>query len=112
LQRAVAASDYTTREAALVEAYACVARRHNELGVTDPVDESTRSFYGRPFEVLLAERFVQPCLDRIGDPDLLSQPLVGSIDQVVDSTDVLDHPETFARVASALTLLLEDRTSG
>ena len=41
--------------------------------------------------VLHAERFVAACRDRIHHPDLRRLPLVGAVDQFVDSTDVLSH---------------------
>jgi hypothetical protein len=47
-----------------------------------------RSFYGRPFLVIGATRFVDACLARIDDDLLRSLPLVGGIDQFSDSTDM------------------------
>src|SRR5439155_3870388 len=86
LERALAATRADEREAALVEAYEAIARRHNALGVTDPVEPTVRLFYGRPFRVLFAQRFVDACVARVTDSDLRSRPLVGAIDQFVDST--------------------------
>jgi len=91
LGAAVAADNYPDREEALVAAYGLVGRRHNDLGLTQPVDAEVRPFHSRPFRVLMAERFSQACLDRIHDPHLLSLPLIGSADQVADSTDLLSH---------------------
>jgi hypothetical protein len=39
--------------------------------------------------VLVAERFVTATLDAVDDPWLRALPLVGTVDQVADSTDVL-----------------------
>ena len=83
------ARDAATRESALVAAYEMVARRHNEIGASDPVDPTVRGFHDRGYRVLMADRFVTACRDAIGDPFLADLPLVGSIDQVTDSTDVL-----------------------
>lgn len=52
-----------------------------------------RNFHSRPFRVLQAERLVEACLLRVGDPQLQDAPMIGSIDQWVDSTDVLEDPE-------------------
>ena len=84
------------REAALVEAVEELARRHNALGLTDEVDPTVRLFHSRPFRVLGSGRFVDACLERISDPWLRALPLVGGIDQFVDSTDVLSDPGTRA----------------
>jgi len=101
LDRVLAAPTDDAREAALVEAYEAVARRHNAAGITEPVDPSVQPFYGRPFRVLMADRFVAACLERVTDPWLRALPLVGSVDQVSDSTDVLSVP---GRVAKLRTL--------
>jgi len=83
------AREATTREAALVAAYETVARRHNEVGVSEPVDPTVRGFHDRGYRVLMAERFVAACRTGLDDAFLADCPLVGSIDQVTDSTDVL-----------------------
>ena len=89
LDRVLAAGDYPAREQALVAAYEFVARRHNALGVADTVDPSPRPFHDRPFQVLLAGRLADTCQAAIADPQLRDQPLIGSVDQVCDSTGVL-----------------------
>jgi hypothetical protein len=87
LSDAIAARDYPSREAALVTAYEMVAAKHNALGITEPVDPSVRLYYGRPFRVLMADRFA-------GE---LDQPF-GAIDQFVDSTDVLSKADRARRL--------------
>ena len=104
LERVLAATDFKSREAALVDAYEATARRHNESEITPPVVPRVRSYFGRGFLVLMADRFVHACLAEVTDPQLLAFPLVGSVDQFVDSTDVLEVP---AR-ANALRALLEE----
>jgi Domain of unknown function (DUF4037) len=90
LAAALAASDYPAREEALVTAAAALARRHNALGVTEHVDETVGRFHSRPYRVLGSARFVGACLDRVSDPGLRALPLVGSVDQLGDSTDLLE----------------------
>ena len=99
LEAAVAADDHPGREAGLVAAYETVARRHNDLGLTVKVDPATRAFYGRPYRVLMADRFVDACLAKVDDPRLRRLPLVGSVDQVADSTDLLDDGRLSRRLA-------------
>jgi hypothetical protein len=93
LERAVGASEYVTREAALAEAYEAVAAHHNAAGLTAEVDPRTRSYFGRPFRVLVAGRFADACVAAIQDPQLRELPLVGTVDQLVDSTDVLSSAD-------------------
>lgn len=92
LDAALEAADYPAREAALCSAYEYVARCHNELNLTPLVDPEVRLFHERPFRVLGADRFADVCLSGIHDGWLKRQPLVGSVDQFVDSTDVLSNP--------------------
>ncbi len=47
----------------------------------------------------MADRFVEACLSTIGDPLLRSLPLIGTTDQHTDSTDVLENPQLFRRLA-------------
>jgi hypothetical protein len=91
LERALAAPDYPSREARLVDAYEAVARHFNALGVIDPLEPTVRLYYGRPFLVLYAERFTAACQAAITDADLRARPPIGAIDQFVDSTDILSH---------------------
>jgi hypothetical protein len=100
LQAALAATEHAERETALTTAYELVAHRHNEVGVTAAVDPHSRPFYMRPYRVLGAERFVEACLDRLDDADLRECPLVGSVDQLADSTDLLSYPERSRRLAA------------
>jgi hypothetical protein len=88
LSAAVAATDYPAREGALVQAYRIVAERQNDLGLAEPVDWSIGPYFSRPFLVVHGE-FVEACLAGIEDDRLRGLPLVGSVDQFVDSTDVL-----------------------
>jgi hypothetical protein len=48
--------------------------------------------------VLRAERFVDACLDSLDDEWLRSLPLIGSIDQFTDSTDITQYPKIAQRL--------------
>jgi hypothetical protein len=96
----LAAPDYPSREEALVSAYEVVARRHNAIGLPYAEPE-VRPFYGRPYRVLMADRFADACLEQVDDARLRQLPLVGSIDQVGDSTDLLSDARR-ARTIAAL----------
>src|SRR3954451_21107884 len=98
LAETVGAETFEQREAAFVTAVEALAARHNALEVTSPVDTAVRLFHGRPFRVLGSGRFVDACLAHVTDPWLNSLPLVGAIDQFVDSTDVLSYPERFRKL--------------
>ena len=99
LEAALVAADWRSREEALVEAYEAVARRHNELGLTQPVDPLVRQFWGRQIRVLFADRFVDALRAAITDGEIRAiDHDAGSIDAVSDNTDVLTRPQLWRRL--------------
>jgi hypothetical protein len=94
------ATDYESREAALVPVVEDIAARHNALGLTRAVEPTVRLFHARPFRVISSSRFVDACLEHVSDAWLRSLPLVGAIDQWVDSADVLSESRVFADAAA------------
>jgi hypothetical protein len=98
---ALAASDWRTREEALVAASSAVVRRHDELGITPEVEPSPRGFHDRPIRVIAADRVVEALRDAIEDPEVRAiAHEAGSIDAVTDNTDVLTRPSLWQGVAS------------
>jgi hypothetical protein len=97
--QAVSATSWQEREKALASAYQTVAEMHNGLGITEPLPTPVSRFFDRPFLVINANRFANAIRAAITDPEVQALPEnVGSIDQFVDSTDVLDSPERFDRL--------------
>ncbi|MBA2277082.1 MAG: DUF4037 domain-containing protein [Chloroflexia bacterium] len=90
LDAARVARDWREREAGVVRAVHILAERHNTLGLTPPLSTEPRSYFGRPFQVLFAERFTRALMASITDPALRVLPDLGGIDQFVDSTDALE----------------------
>lgn len=91
LWRVRQSSTWKEREAALCEAYESLARMHNALEITEALSTTVSPFFGRPFNVIHGETFAQALLAQITDPDvkrIASRPLIGSIDQFSDSTDL------------------------
>jgi hypothetical protein len=107
LQAALDATSDHAREEALCAVYESVAQLHNRAGLTEPVDTAPRPFHGRPYRVLSAERFVNACLAELEDQWLESLPLIGSIDQCTDATDVVAYPEVARRLRSVYATDLE-----
>jgi hypothetical protein len=90
---------YSEREVGLGRAYEAVARRFNGLGLTKPVEPTLRTFYRRPYLVLHADRFVAACRQSLAGSVWADRPLVGAVDQFVDSTDAL-APRRARRLAA------------
>jgi hypothetical protein len=64
-----------------------LARVHNELALTEPIDAKVRHFYTRPYQVVDAGRFVAALAESITDDQIRRLPLTGAVDQFIDSTD-------------------------
>lgn len=99
---ALGAGPWAAREAALGRAYRSAAGLHNELALTAPLDPSTRDYYDRPFAVIGAGRFSVALLQGVTDAEVRALPMVGGVDQFVDSTDVLSRPDRARAAAAAL----------
>lgn len=116
LSGALGAADWREREAMICTAGCVVAAATNELGLCPPVDPSPRRFHDRDIRVLDAERFtvalcreitdpvLRGVLDRVGLRAGTVGRLPGTIDQAVDSTDVLTDPGRFRAAAPVLGL--------
>ena len=80
------------REDHLVAAYEATAAIQNNSpsGITGPA--TTSSYFDRPFRVIHADRFANTLLDAIGSDTLQGLPMIGGVDQWVDSTDALGQP--------------------
>jgi hypothetical protein len=90
LQQAFRATGWQEREAALGRAYSVLAAAHNRLKITEPMPVETSPFHGRPFHVIHGERFADAISAGIKDEAVKRLPPgVGSVDQWIDSTDVL-----------------------
>jgi Domain of unknown function (DUF4037) len=99
LEAALSANDFETREQHLTIAYQQVAELHNALHMTEPLPVSVSNFHTRPFKVIHADRFCEAIRNLITDPEVKKLPRhVGSANQWVDATDVLDRPHSMERL--------------
>jgi len=100
LRGALAAETWREREAMICTAGSLLAAATNELGLGPPVDPAPRQFYTRDIRVLDAHRLTTALAGEITEPVLLGivervgrragiPKLAGTIDQAVDSTDIL-----------------------
>jgi hypothetical protein len=95
LEEALHARTWRARETHLAVAYTALARMHNALGVTPPLPEQPRQFFGRPFQVMALHGFADALLAAITDPvvrAIAQRPPIGGIDLLSDNTDLLENP--------------------
>ena len=103
-QAALSADVWREREAVLASASSILAEATNRLELAEPVDPTPRRFFDRDIRVLGARRLVTALVASVTDPDLRRlidglggrldglHRLPGSLDQAVDSGDVLTNP--------------------
>ncbi len=102
LTDALAARDYPERERRLNAAYVEVARGHNKLGLTEPLDPEPIQFWDRPFFVPGGERFAEALRASITDPRLRRLPPIGAVDHFIDSTDAINEYQLRAAATAAV----------
>ncbi len=99
LDGVLAASSWREREGHMSEAYRTVALMHNDLGITEPLDPEVTNYYGRPYKVIFAERFVEAIRNTISSEEVKAiPPNLGSANQFVDSTDLLENTDVRLRL--------------
>ncbi len=105
LRGALAATSWREREAYLVAAYEDIAAIQNRLRLCEEVDPRARTYHGRPFQVLHAERFANALRSEIASTALRSLPLVGAVDQWADHPALLGDVQRRRAVMRAVLLL-------
>ncbi len=95
LDKVLQARNYKERESALCQAYEIVAQKHNSLEITAPMETKPSKFYGRPYLIIHADNFSKEIKKQIKDKEVqkIAKSNIGSIDQFVDSTDILAHDD-------------------
>jgi hypothetical protein len=94
LKQVLSARGWEERQMFLSPAYEYVAVLHNQLGITEPLPEKVEAFHGRPFLVISKGAFSRAICAQITDPllaQLAQRPLIGSVDQLSDNTDLLSN---------------------
>ena len=98
-ERVLNAPMWQEREKHLSAAYEAAAEMHNRLGITMLLPTKVSNFHNRPYRVLQSGRFVEALQAAITDATILRlPPYLGSVDQFVDSTDVLDRMERMRKL--------------
>ena len=99
VEDAVAAPGWRERESALAAACQVLLDVQRERGHPAPA-AAVIPFYDRPYRTI-DEAVPAQLLAGIGDPDVARLPLVGSVEQWADSTDVLASPGRRAALQAA-----------
>lgn len=108
LDSALGATGWRDREEAFLDAAAAVLRATNALGLAPAVDPSPRQFWNRDLRVVAAMDVARGLIGAIVDPEVralaanltrdvgasgLTPSIPGSIDQLSDNVEILEHPD-------------------
>lgn len=94
LMGVLAAETWQQREHHLSLAYQHLAKMHNDLHITKPIAREVTPFFDRPFQVITTNGIIPALVAQIKDESirtLTEKPLIGSLDQFSDSTDLVSH---------------------
>jgi hypothetical protein len=99
LKGILSADLWEERERYLGKVFEVAVRMHNELNVTPPLPARVSSFYSRPYQVIHGEEISAAIRRVIRDEQLrITYPLIGSINQFIDSVKILTSPELSQRL--------------
>ncbi len=104
LQNVLESKDWKTREKYLSQSYEMVIEEFNKLKLTRYFEPKVKKFWSRPFDVIDAHEISNALKETIQDKQLLQiGRMIGKIDQITNSVDVLDYKDTFSRFRSIYT---------
>lgn len=88
------AHSWKQREQHMSKAYEIVARMHNRLSLTSPLETNVSHYYNRPYYVIHADRFAEAIRDVISKKEVRDLPAgVGAIDQFITGMYMLEQPQ-------------------
>ncbi len=87
----LAANVWEERELHLSKAYEMIAELHNSLGITKQLETKVSPYYSRPYWVIHADIFAEEISQAIQDENLRSKAKFGSVNQFINSTDVITN---------------------
>lgn len=99
-QKVLHASSWKEREQYMSKAYEVVAEMHNALGITEPMPTKVATFHDRPYLVIHGGHFSGEIMKGVQDQALKGLPKFGSVDQFVDSADILNDSRLSNRLQS------------
>ena len=85
------ARTWQERQSGLVQAYQVLIRQLNSKKMIEPVDDEAVDFFGRPFKVIYAGKVAEDLQKLLKNTPLGDMPLIGNIDIVTSSTDVVEN---------------------
>lgn len=98
INAALQANNLIERENNLVEAQALVADLHNAIRLTDKVDYSIESYFGRDIKVIFADKFVDVTVDKLKGTVFENIPLIGTMSQFGGLSNFADEKVYYEQI--------------
>jgi hypothetical protein len=98
LNAALTADTFSQRQEHLCAAYVLCVQRLNALDLIAPVSDQPVWFFSRPFKVIQGSHIAARLQESIANPPLRALPLIGSVNQFSDSTDLLESVEVLTKL--------------
>lgn len=92
LEGAVSASTIHEREKHIINAQLLTARLHNDSCIAEPFELRTYKYFDRDIDVIFTDRLANKVRDKISNPMLKKCPLIGSLSQIGNFTEISDNP--------------------
>ncbi len=98
INTALKTNDLTERENNFVEAQALAAELHNASGLTNKVDYSIESYFGRDIKVIFADKFVDAIVEKLKGTVFENIPLIGTMSQFGGLSDFADEQVYYEQI--------------
>lgn len=92
------ATDLEECENSLVEVQALVTDLHNASELTEKVDYSVESYFGRDIKVIFADKFVDAAVERLKGTAFENIPLIGTMSQFDGLSDFADEKAYYEQI--------------
>jgi hypothetical protein len=90
---------WETREEALVRGYQILANEHIRQKLIPQIEIKPEPYHTRPQTVINPQLIIQPLQDKLND-ELKSLPQIGSINQFLENTDIVEYKDTVSKLIS------------
>ncbi len=91
LHQVLNSSDWKQRETALSKAHERVLDIYNQLNITERINATPHNYHERPYLVIGADEISNVIRGKIQDKSLKKLSLIGSVNQFLDSTPLLEN---------------------
>lgn len=92
LHKVISAESWKNREKYLSQAYEEVAKKHNNLKITKPLQTKVSNFHGRPYLAIHGDIFAEEIKKKIKNKAIRNiKADIGSVNQISDCVDLLEN---------------------